>query len=141
MLRKYYTLEQAQQQLPVVEKMMGRLIKLKNSLSIIDAIEITCKTCGYDHFQSSTLFNKKYHKISYDFYKHLEKLENMGCIVKDLNLGLLDFLAYHDGREILLCWKVGEESIHHWHELDTGFSGRKPIWMLTQSKNGQIKER
>ncbi|MBI4150434.1 DUF2203 domain-containing protein [Candidatus Woesearchaeota archaeon] len=140
MLRKYYTLEQAQQQIPVVEKYVRRLKRLKNSLDVLDSIEISCKNCGFDHFQNSTHFNRRYHKLSYEFYKHLEKLEGMGCVVKDLDLGLLDFLAYHDGREVFLCWKLGENEIKHWHELNSGFSGRKPIWLLTQRRKDQIEE-
>ena len=134
MRHKYYTIEQAEQQIPLVKRNVKRLIQLKKGLEILESIEVSCKSCGTDHFQNSTLFNKKYHKVSYEFFKNLEKLENMGCIVKDLNLGLIDFLAYHNGREVLLCWKIGEDSINHWHETDSGFSGRKPIWMLTQDK-------
>lgn len=140
MLRKYYTLEQAQQQIPVVEKHVRRLMRLKNSLDILDSIELSCKSCGFDHFQNSTIFNKRYHKLSFEFYKNLEKLENMGCVVKDLNLGLIDFLAYHGGREVFLCWKLGEDEIKHWHELGSSFSGRKPVWLLTQSRKDKIKE-
>ena len=140
MLRKYYTPEQAQQQIPTVEKLVRRLMRLKNSLGLLESIEITCKSCGYNHLQSNTIFNKRYHQLSYDFYKYLEKLENMGCIVKDLNLGLIDFLSYHGGREVLLCWKIGEKDINHWHEVNSGFSGRKPIWLLTQGKKDQIQE-
>ena len=141
MLRKYYTIEQAQQHIPVVEKHVHRLKRLKNSLDILDSIEISCKSCGFDHFQSSTLFNKRYHKLSYDLYKNTEMLEGMGCIAKDLDLGLVDFLAFHGGREVLLCWKLGEQDIRHWHELDSGFSGRKPIWLLTQGRKDKIEER
>ena len=135
MPRKYYTLEQAQQQIPSVDTLVRRLIRLKNALTLIDSIELSCKTCGYDHFQNTTHFNKKYHKLSFDFYRNLEKVENMGCIVKDLDLGLVDFLAYHEGREVFLCWKLGENEINHWHETDSSFSGRKPIWLLTQKKD------
>ena len=129
MPRKYYTLEQAQRQIPEAERLMRRLMRLKRSLDVLDSIEISCKTCGYDHMEGNTHYNLHYHRLSYDFYRNLEKLEAMGCIVKDINLGMLDFLAYHEGKEIFLCWKVGEGSISHWHELDS-FSGRKPIWLL-----------
>jgi hypothetical protein len=47
--------------------------------------------------------------------------------VKDLDLGLLDFPAHHDGREVELCWHVGEESVGFWHEIGEGYAGRKPI--------------
>jgi hypothetical protein len=55
------------------------------------------------------------------------ELEELGVTVKDLDLGLLDFPALHEGREIELCWHVGEPSVAYWHELGAGYAGRKPI--------------
>ena len=54
-------------------------------------------------------------------------LEEMGVLVKDLDTGLLDFPALHKGREVYLCWKAGEDDISHWHGVQEGFAGRKPI--------------
>jgi hypothetical protein len=57
----------------------------------------------------------------------VEKLEELGVRVKDLDLGLLDFPARRDGLEVELCWHVGEESVQYWHGLGEGYAGRKPI--------------
>jgi hypothetical protein len=57
----------------------------------------------------------------------LAQLDEAGVQVKDLDTGLLDFPARHEGREILLCWHVGEERVAYWHGIDEGFAGRKPI--------------
>jgi hypothetical protein len=57
----------------------------------------------------------------------VDKLEELGVVLKDLDLGLLDFPAVRDGEEVLLCWHVGEESVATWHDLEEGFAGRKPI--------------
>src|SRR6059058_4638039 len=57
----------------------------------------------------------------------VERLEELGVVIKDLDLGLLDFPAEHDGRDVLLCWHVGEDSVAFWHGLAEGFAGRKPI--------------
>lgn len=56
-----------------------------------------------------------------------EKIEQMGILVKDLDIGLIDFLAHYQGREVCLCWKLGEERIRFWHGTDEGYAGRKPI--------------
>jgi hypothetical protein len=56
-----------------------------------------------------------------------EKIEHMGILVKDLDIGLIDFLTRYQGREVCLCWKLGEERIRFWHGTDEGFAGRKPI--------------
>jgi hypothetical protein len=61
----------------------------------------------------------------------LRELNHIGVQLKDASQALLDFPALHEGREILLCWKGGEENILHWHEVHGGFDGRKPVSLLT----------
>jgi hypothetical protein len=61
-----------------------------------------------------------------------EELEDIGCELKDYSAGLVDFPCRIDGRDILLCWMLGEERVSYWHEMDTGFAGRQPVgseWM------------
>jgi hypothetical protein len=57
----------------------------------------------------------------------VEKLERLGVLVKDLDRGLIDFPALRGGEEVLLCWQVGEDEVAHWHGLEEGFAGRKPL--------------
>jgi len=57
----------------------------------------------------------------------LGEIDATGVQVKDLDIGLLDFPCEVEGRTVLLCWKLGEAGITHWHGMDEGFSGRKPI--------------
>jgi hypothetical protein len=56
-----------------------------------------------------------------------EEIQEMGCELKGIEEGLIDFRAEMDGREVYLCWKFGEGRIDWWHELDTGFAGRQPL--------------
>jgi hypothetical protein len=55
------------------------------------------------------------------------EVEAMGVVVKDPRIGLLDFYGKVDGRVVCLCWKYGEETVAHYHDLDAGFAGRKPL--------------
>ncbi|MDE2572304.1 MAG: DUF2203 domain-containing protein [bacterium] len=57
----------------------------------------------------------------------IERIEHFGCIVKDIDLGLIDFPSTRGGRTIYLCWKADEPAVAHWHDLDSGFSGRRPL--------------
>lgn len=57
----------------------------------------------------------------------LERIHSTGCLVKDLEVGLLDFPARLNGEEVYLCWRLGEDRIRFYHRQDEGFSGRKPI--------------
>jgi hypothetical protein len=55
------------------------------------------------------------------------ELEELGVLVKDLDLGLVDFPALREGQEVLLCWQVGEDEVAFWHGVEEGFTGRKPL--------------
>jgi hypothetical protein len=57
----------------------------------------------------------------------IERLVALGTLVKDADLGLLDFPALRDGLPVLLCWHVGEESVAYWHAYEEGYAGRKPV--------------
>jgi len=57
----------------------------------------------------------------------IRQIHETGCVVKDLDEGLVDFPSMREGREVYLCWKLGEEHIGYWHGLDEGFAGRKPL--------------
>ena len=57
----------------------------------------------------------------------IAELKEVGMELKDPSIGLLDFPAQHQGRDIHLCWKLGENDVAHWHELDAGYAGRQPV--------------
>lgn len=57
----------------------------------------------------------------------LESIQQIGCLIKDLDIGLVDFPTLYRGREVYLCWKLGETEIAWWHGTGEGFAGRKPI--------------
>jgi hypothetical protein len=57
----------------------------------------------------------------------IEQVQEVGCLIKDLDIGLIDFPTTYRGNEVYLCWKLGEDAIEHWHGVDEGFRGRKKI--------------
>jgi hypothetical protein len=57
----------------------------------------------------------------------VQKVQDMGVELKDMEQGLIDFRTVREGREVYLCWKLGEENVAFWHELDTGFAGRQSL--------------
>jgi hypothetical protein len=60
-------------------------------------------------------------------HKAVEELHQLGVILRDVEHGIVDFPHLRDGREVFLCWKLGEERVRYWHELDAGFDARKPL--------------
>ena len=71
---------------------------------------------GVDYLNAVLKYNDLMHRI-----------EGMGCEVKGIREGLVDFPSLREGREVYLCWRMPEKEILFWHDLNTGFSGRKPI--------------
>jgi hypothetical protein len=57
----------------------------------------------------------------------VERINEMGCLVKDLEQGLVDFYSLRDDEPVFLCWQFGEPAVSHWHPLDEGYASRQPI--------------
>lgn len=69
----------------------------------------------------------------------IERISSTGCVVKDLDMGLLDFPALINNEEVYLCWRLGEERIRFWHRQDEGFTARKPIEPGDTSPNNPVQ--
>lgn len=65
------------------------------------------------------------------YFERMERailaIRDLGCELKDIDMGLVDFPALREGRVVYLCWRYGEERLRYWHELDAGFAGRQPL--------------
>lgn len=59
-------------------------------------------------------------------------LDDAGCVVKNIEEGIVDWYASTAGREVLLCWRLGEKEVSYWHDIDAGFAGRRPISELLE---------
>lgn len=66
-------------------------------------------------------------RLTRELERGLRDVANLGGAPKDLGLGLVDFLALHEGAEVNLCWRFGESAVTFWHGLDEGYAGRKPL--------------
>jgi hypothetical protein len=58
---------------------------------------------------------------------HLQKIQELGVLVKDVEMGLCDFPHLHEGRIVYLCWKLGESEVGWWHEIHNGYANRQPL--------------
>ena len=90
------------------------------------------KTAVHDFEGDQTYSEKRGHDFTLN--QDFEKLDllvhhilDTGVLIKDINIGLLDFPAFKDGREVYLCWQYGEGEIAFWHEIEAGYAGRQPI--------------
>jgi hypothetical protein len=128
MAKKYFTVESAQSQLPKIKKSLARLQNLKKGIDAILSVRIDPNEIGFEEsLEMNTKLSKEYHKLSYEFYRELENFEKAGYLLKDMEQGLVDFCCRFEGRDVFLCWKMGENRIKAWHEMDEGFVGRRPV--------------
>ncbi len=66
-------------------------------------------------------------ELKAEIVRLVNRIEAHGCVVKDIDVGLLDFPSMRDGRPVYLCWKAGEPELTHWHGTDESFVDRKPL--------------
>src|SRR5579863_6267631 len=128
-----FTLDEAQSLLPVLESLLKTSIDGKK---VIEAVDGEFQELAHRVFlNGGTLVNvvhlarrKAEREKSIQRVKDaVAEIDAIGVQVKDLDIGLLDFPCEVDGRTVLLCWKLGEKGITHWHSVSEGFAGRKPI--------------
>ncbi len=78
-------------------------------------------------YERAAKFRRERDRLAEQIQAKLEQIEETGCVVKDLDTGLIDFPSRFNDEEVFLCWRVGEDRIRFWHRQDEGFAGRKPI--------------
>ncbi len=125
--KKQFTIEKANLLLPQIEEHMLEIHRLLDALRLLLSIELEFNDEFLSHAKNIR-YTKEYHKLYFTIYNHLDAIVSHGCLIKDIEQGLVDFYSKtREEKEIFLCWKIGEKSIQHWHTLETGFSERKGI--------------
>jgi hypothetical protein len=128
-----FTLDEAQCLLPVLESLLRTAISSKKLMEEVEAemqsLNQRIFLNGGTHVDVVPIAKRKAERAKAEQRAKdaLAEIDSIGVQVKDLNIGLLDFPCMVDGRIILLCWKLGEKSITHWHGTQEGFAGRKPV--------------
>lgn len=132
---KYFTIDEANHALPLVRAIVadivrkyGEITERKERLGQIQ------KSRGPKGRVTADLYSEEMAQVEEDLEKevavlqeYISELEKLGVEIKDLSRGLVDFRALMEGREVYLCWLLGEEEVTHWHELDAGFAGRQSL--------------
>jgi hypothetical protein len=130
---KIFTLEEAQSLLPVLESLLKRAIDGKR---LAEEAESELSGLAQSIYLSggmrvnTTLAAKQRAEMEAQLKRVKEsiaEIDTIGVQVKDLDAGLLDFPCRLDDQVVLLCWRMGEASIEHWHTLESGFQGRQPV--------------
>jgi hypothetical protein len=130
--KRYFTCEEANELLPAIKVFAERMVAHRA------ALEVTQGELG--HFLEKIAGNgggippaelaEAHAAVEHEaagIARCVEGIQELGGLVKDVGEGLVDFLAQREGQDVLLCWKLGEAEITHWHGVEEGFPGRKPL--------------
>ena len=132
MADRYFTPAEANELLATVRPLVERMVGHRRALAVatVRHARIATKIAGngggvrpheVDELQATI------DEEAAEIVRCVAELQELGLLVKDLDEGLVDFPALHDGEEVLLCWHLGEDEVAFWHTLEDGFAGRKPL--------------
>ena len=130
--RRYFTLEEANRQVPWLAEQVRRLAEARGEMARLRSeLEVVFrKSRGNGHSgvgQGLAAKRRQTETIADRLAQLAQEVHDRGIILRDPDRGLVDFPSLREGREVYLCWVLGEERIGFWHEVDVGFAGRQPL--------------
>jgi hypothetical protein len=132
-MSKRFTLAEAQRLIPRVDQLLREAVAAKSEYDEAEAViqsftERVMMMGGMDVDRSVALdARNRRDSAAGRLRTAIQQVQDIGCIVKDLDTGLIDFPTLFRGVEVYLCWKLGEPAIEFWHGVEEGFRGRKAI--------------
>jgi hypothetical protein len=124
-MSQFFTVVEANALLPRLRLLLEKVLEEKQRL-VAMIPEVSRAKEGHV-FDWGTPAGPQYLQILDNFGQISREIEKLGVIVKDLDQGLCDFPYQREGRIVYLCWKLGEEEVSWWHDVDAGFDGRMPL--------------
>lgn len=143
---KVFTLKEAENTVPRMAENFSRIFYLNERVKTIskDMQELMDiwdeQILEHDNPDNKFYFEKLKNREDalHELQDKITEINNIGCIIKDVNEGLVDFYCRRGEDLIFLCWKHGEEKIKYWHPLQGGFTGRRPIEEIVQISERQV---
>jgi hypothetical protein len=130
-MAKYFTREEAEALLPQIEPLLLDLQQRYQSLlpvrQELEALQQRMRGNGHGMQNQLERLSKQSTELQEEANRLVRRILAFGCQLKDPAMGLIDFPALRQGQEILLCWRLGEDGIHWWHDTTSGFAGRQPL--------------
>ncbi len=130
MAAKVFTLDEANRMLPLVQRIVRDIVESHSRLQDLAAHYSGLDPQAPDVKERRRELRREIDRLTDTVNKYVGELHELGCLFKGFEDGLVDFYATKGGRPIFLCWKLGEEQIEWWHELDAGYAGRQPLAAL-----------
>ena len=136
--KRRFTLEQANSTLPLVKRIVRDIVRTHSEvLKCQQQLERSTTARQQQRQQPTPTPQETQGQLERHMTRledYVEELTEVGAELKDYQMGLIDFTGRHQGRDVCLCWKLGEERIAYWHEPDAGFAGRQPVASLKEKE-------
>ena len=127
---RHFTLEEANATLPYVARIVQDIVaeyeQWRDCIFRYEQLGAEAEE-GQGESEEQAALRLRVDEIAQRINGFIDELTNVGCVFKGFEGGLVDFHSRKEGRDILLCWKLGEPEIQYWHEVDAGFAGRQPL--------------
>ncbi|HLL91123.1 MAG TPA: DUF2203 domain-containing protein [Tepidisphaeraceae bacterium] len=124
-----FTVALANKALPLVRRIVADVVKVNaQTVALQDKLEQTSE--GRESAAVQAELDGRVARLN----ELVEELADVGCELKDYRTGLIDFVGRHKGRDVYLCWKLGEEKVGFWHEMNGGYAGRQPVSSLVETE-------
>ncbi len=130
---RFYTVEEADSAIPALELEFGRIARARSELGpLIEAVggadaAVAILRLGAEAPPGRQAEADRLVRVAGEVTAAIERVNALGCLVKDVDAGLVDFYSLRDGEPVFLCWQFGERAVTHWHGVDQGFAGRQPL--------------
>ena len=121
---RHFTREEANALLPQLTELLAQLREARDELTDTEAHEALAEAAPTNGGGEE---GRKVGVAFLEVRRLLETVEQAGLVLRDIDRGLVDFPALIDGREVYLCWELGEDEVGFWHDLEGGYGGREPL--------------
>ena len=122
---QYFTFEEANAIVAAIKPLMGEILEIREKILAQQPQlwPVLAKAAGNGGSRVASEVADEFQRVD----MLVRQILATGAVLKDINMGLVDFLALREGRKVYLCWQYGEEQIAYWHEVNTGFQDRQ-LW-------------
>jgi hypothetical protein len=128
-MRSRFTIEEANKTLPLVRRIVSDAVRdyWRWQEKVREYEEVAANRTIDQPNDEAVRLERETQQLARDIDGYIAEIRQLGVQMKGIDSGLVDFPAEVNGRSVLLCWQLGEESVQYWHEEDAGFAGRQPV--------------
>ena len=133
-MRAKFTVEDANKTLPLVRRIVSDAVRdyWRWQEKVRQYEEVAAHRRADAPSDEAERLEKETQQLAHDIDGYIAEIQQLGVQMKGIDTGLVDFPAEVNGRSVLLCWQLGEDSVQYWHEEDAGFAGRQPVTSIQE---------